>query len=71
MLAATGIAIFLIPVLFVLVEKLTHRGKAKQAANDEEASGGAGGCASTNGALGVLFLGWVVLVVRRLRRRAA
>ena len=30
MLAATGIAIFLIPALFVMVEKLAHRGKAKE-----------------------------------------
>jgi HAE1 family hydrophobic/amphiphilic exporter-1 len=29
MLASTGIAIFLVPVLFVLVEKLSHRGKAE------------------------------------------
>jgi hypothetical protein len=31
MLAATGIAIFLIPTLFVMVEKLAHRGKGKEA----------------------------------------
>ena len=30
MLAATGIAIFLIPTLFVMVEKLAHRGKAEE-----------------------------------------
>jgi HAE1 family hydrophobic/amphiphilic exporter-1 len=29
MLAATGIAIFIIPALFVLVEKLAGKGKAK------------------------------------------
>jgi HAE1 family hydrophobic/amphiphilic exporter-1 len=29
MLAATGIAIFLIPVLFVVVERVASRGKAK------------------------------------------
>ena len=32
MLAATGIAIFLIPALFVMVEKLAHRGKAEEIA---------------------------------------
>jgi multidrug efflux pump subunit AcrB len=31
MLAATGIAIFLIPALFVMVEKLANRGKPKEA----------------------------------------
>jgi hydrophobic/amphiphilic exporter-1 (mainly G- bacteria), HAE1 family len=31
MLAATGIAIFLIPTLFVMVEKLANRGKAREA----------------------------------------
>jgi HAE1 family hydrophobic/amphiphilic exporter-1 len=30
MLAATGLAIFLIPALFVLVEKLAGKGKAKE-----------------------------------------
>jgi HAE1 family hydrophobic/amphiphilic exporter-1 len=32
MLAATGIAIFIIPALFVMVEKLANRGKPKEAA---------------------------------------
>ncbi len=31
MLAATGIAIFIIPALFVMIEKLAHRGKAESA----------------------------------------
>ena len=46
MLAATGIAIFIIPALFVMVEKLAHRGKAKEtpgaapAAKPSPAAGG-------------------------------
>ena len=42
MLAATGLAIFLIPALFVLVEKIAGKGKAKEAeliAKAEAASG--------------------------------
>jgi hypothetical protein len=30
MLAATGLAIFLIPALFVMVEKIAGKGKAKE-----------------------------------------
>ena len=32
MLAATGLAIFLIPALFVLVERIAGKGKAKESA---------------------------------------
>jgi multidrug efflux pump len=42
MLAASGIAIFLIPVTFYVVEKLTHRGK-KGAHPEPGAGGGKGG----------------------------
>jgi len=38
MLAATGIAIFLIPALYVLVEKLAHRGKEYEAPPAEPAA---------------------------------
>ncbi len=38
MLAATGIAIFIIPSLFVMVEKLAHRGKAEESPGAPPAS---------------------------------
>jgi hypothetical protein len=48
MLAATALAIFLIPALFVMVEKLAGKGKAKEAAHPAAAApvtgpSGAGG----------------------------
>jgi hypothetical protein len=37
MLAATGIAIFLIPMMFYVIEKLSERGKKKTAVRPDEA----------------------------------
>jgi HAE1 family hydrophobic/amphiphilic exporter-1 len=43
MLAATVIAIFLIPVTFYVVEKLSHRGQPKSPPGDRPAEEGGGG----------------------------
>ncbi|HEY2796457.1 MAG TPA: multidrug efflux RND transporter permease subunit [Thermoanaerobaculia bacterium] len=52
MLAATGLAIFIIPALFVLVEKLARKDKPKEARKDEGAAGAAGTVAAPHPAGG-------------------
>ncbi|HEY4231514.1 MAG TPA: efflux RND transporter permease subunit, partial [Thermoanaerobaculia bacterium] len=42
MLAATGLAIFIIPALFVLVEKIARKDKPKEASKEAAAAGGHG-----------------------------
>jgi HAE1 family hydrophobic/amphiphilic exporter-1 len=43
MLAATGIAIFMIPVSFYVIERLSHRGKAESAGTDDKPAAEKGG----------------------------
>jgi hypothetical protein len=45
MLAATGLAIFLIPALFVLVERIARKDKPKEASKESAPAAGGHGAA--------------------------